>query len=313
MVRAGRRKSLRRVFLFEELLLFSKPRRGPTGIDTYAYKRSFKVGPLDPSYAPCPTLTPSGLTKTLSWPHRRQTWASLSAVGITTCGLRSGSAVARPGTPLCCRLPAWPPSRLGQLTFLVCSGGRPSTTRVGPCPYFIQRSPSWRAYVPQGPIQGLGTWKCLGAGRSNSSSQCRKGTSKSGSPTVTVPDCGHSVNLSMTPVPRIVGRRIWHQKGSVHRMASMLGMNVQEGLTQGGGRHRGLRARLMSREAPPMLTLHPEVRMAEMVSMGVGNKALQDIDPSEEAINDRTVNYILKCRGSRQATGECGCGMLHGR
>lgn len=48
---------------------------------------------------------------------------------------------------------------------------------------------------------------------------------------------------------------------------------------------------------------HPEVRMAEMVSMGVGNKAFRDIAPSKEAINDRTVNYILKCRGSRQAAG----------
>ena len=50
-------------------------------------------------------------------------------------------------------------------------------------------------------------------------------------------------------------------------------------------------------------TFHPEVRMAEMVSMGVGNKAFRDIAPSEEAINDRTVNYILKCQGSRQAAG----------
>lgn len=50
-------------------------------------------------------------------------------------------------------------------------------------------------------------------------------------------------------------------------------------------------------------TFHLELRMAEMVSMGVGNKAFQDIAPSEEAINDRTVNYILKCRGSRQAAG----------
>ena len=43
--------------------------------------------------------------------------------------------------------------------------------------------------------------------------------------------------------------------------------------------------------------------MAEMVSMGVGNKAFRDIAPSKEAISDRTVNYILKCRGSRQAAG----------
>ncbi|KAB0394007.1 hypothetical protein E2I00_011718, partial [Balaenoptera physalus] len=46
-----------------------------------------------------------------------------------------------------------------------------------------------------------------------------------------------------------------------------------------------------------------EVRMAEMVSLGVGNKAFHDIAPSKEAINDRTVNYILKCQGSRQAAG----------
>lgn len=51
-VRTGRHKSLRRVFLFEELLLFSKPRRGPTGIDTFTYKRSFKVGPSYPALCP---------------------------------------------------------------------------------------------------------------------------------------------------------------------------------------------------------------------------------------------------------------------
>lgn len=42
-VRAGHHKSCRRVFLFEELLLFSKPRRGPAGVDIFTYKRSFKV------------------------------------------------------------------------------------------------------------------------------------------------------------------------------------------------------------------------------------------------------------------------------
>lgn len=52
-----------------------------------------------------------------------------------------------------------------------------------------------------------------------------------------------------------------------------------------------------------MLTLHPEVRMAEMVSMGVGNKTFRDIAPNEEAINDRTINYVLKCRGIGQAMG----------
>lgn len=52
-----------------------------------------------------------------------------------------------------------------------------------------------------------------------------------------------------------------------------------------------------------MPTLHPEVRMAEMMSMGVGSKTFQDIAPNEEAINDRTINYVLKCRGIGQAMG----------
>lgn len=47
-VRAGRHKACRRVFLFEELLLFSKPRRGPAGVDIFTYKRSFKVSLRDP-------------------------------------------------------------------------------------------------------------------------------------------------------------------------------------------------------------------------------------------------------------------------
>lgn len=58
MVRAGRHKSLRRVFLFEELLLFSKPRRGPAGVDTFTYKRSFKVLMPGPGSCPLPWLSP---------------------------------------------------------------------------------------------------------------------------------------------------------------------------------------------------------------------------------------------------------------
>jgi hypothetical protein len=42
--------------------------------------------------------------------------------------------------------------------------------------------------------------------------------------------------------------------------------------------------------------------MAEMASMGVGSKAFWDIAPSEEAINDRNINYVLKRRGSRHPT-----------
>lgn len=48
--------------------------------------------------------------------------------------------------------------------------------------------------------------------------------------------------------------------------------------------------------------LYSEVRMAEMASMGVGNKAFWDIAPSEEAISDRNIDYVLKRRGSGYPT-----------
>lgn len=40
--------------------------------------------------------------------------------------------------------------------------------------------------------------------------------------------------------------------------------------------------------------------MQEMVSMGVGNKPFLDIKPSEAAINDRAIDYIMKGRGECQ-------------
>ncbi|XP_042294085.1 puratrophin-1 isoform X2 [Sceloporus undulatus] len=42
-----------------------------------------------------------------------------------------------------------------------------------------------------------------------------------------------------------------------------------------------------------------EIRMQEMVSMGVGNKPFLDIKPSEAAIQDRAIDYIMKGRGAR--------------
>uniref|UniRef100_A0A8C2TGG9 Puratrophin-1 n=1 Tax=Coturnix japonica TaxID=93934 RepID=A0A8C2TGG9_COTJA len=42
-----------------------------------------------------------------------------------------------------------------------------------------------------------------------------------------------------------------------------------------------------------------EIRMREMVSMGVGNKPFLDIKPSEAAINDRAIDYIMKGRAAR--------------
>ncbi|XP_070411152.1 uncharacterized protein plekhg4 isoform X3 [Nothobranchius furzeri] len=42
-----------------------------------------------------------------------------------------------------------------------------------------------------------------------------------------------------------------------------------------------------------------EVRLKELVSMGVGNKPFLDIQPSDAAISDRAVHYITKSRGAR--------------
>ncbi|XP_043959282.1 rho guanine nucleotide exchange factor 40 isoform X2 [Gambusia affinis] len=42
-----------------------------------------------------------------------------------------------------------------------------------------------------------------------------------------------------------------------------------------------------------------EMRLKEMVSMGVGNKPFLDIQPSDAAISNRAVHYIMKPRGAR--------------
>ncbi|XP_059523761.1 puratrophin-1 [Myotis daubentonii] len=142
-VRAGRHKSLRRVFLFEELLLFSKPRRGPTGTDMFAYKRSFKMADL----------------------------------GLTECCGDSNL-----------RFEIWFRRRKARDTFVLQAAS-------------LATKQAWTADI---------------------------------------------------------SRLLWKQ--AVH---------------------------------------NKEMRMAEMVSMGVGNKAFRDIAPNEEAISDRTINYVLKCREVR--------------
>lgn len=43
----GRKKCQRHVFLFEDLILFSKPKRIEGGLDVYIYKRSIKVSKPD--------------------------------------------------------------------------------------------------------------------------------------------------------------------------------------------------------------------------------------------------------------------------
>ncbi|KAF6288795.1 pleckstrin homology and RhoGEF domain containing G4 [Rhinolophus ferrumequinum] len=142
-VRTGRHKSLRRIFLFEELLLFSKPRRGPTGIDIFAYKRSFKMADL----------------------------------GLTECCGDSNL-----------RFEIWFRRRKARDTFVLQAAS-------------LATKQAWTADI---------------------------------------------------------SRLLWKQ--AVH---------------------------------------NKEVRMAEMVSMGVGSKAFRDIASNEEAINDRTIDYVLKCREVR--------------
>lgn len=44
IVWCGRRKYLRHVFLFEDLILFSKTKKIEGGYDFYIYKQSYKVG-----------------------------------------------------------------------------------------------------------------------------------------------------------------------------------------------------------------------------------------------------------------------------
>jgi len=43
IVSHGRKRCLRHVFLFEELVVFSKTRHSATGHDVYVYKHSIKV------------------------------------------------------------------------------------------------------------------------------------------------------------------------------------------------------------------------------------------------------------------------------
>lgn len=82
-VRSGHHKSLRRVFLFEELLLFSKPRRGPAGVDMFTYKRSFKVG--QPALGPCPLPFPLPLAHASPSPPPLAT--QMADLGLTeSCG-----------------------------------------------------------------------------------------------------------------------------------------------------------------------------------------------------------------------------------
>ncbi|XP_006876969.1 PREDICTED: pleckstrin homology domain-containing family G member 4B [Chrysochloris asiatica] len=57
----------------------------------------------------------------------------------------------------------------------------------------------------------------------------------------------------------------------------------------------GILGRILWRQA----LRNRELRMQEMVSMGIGNKPFMDIKPSEAAISDRAIDYIMKGTESR--------------
>lgn len=56
----------------------------------------------------------------------------------------------------------------------------------------------------------------------------------------------------------------------------------------------------VGRSTHPFVFLPAEMRLKEMVSMGVGNKPFLDIQPSDAAISDRAVHYMMKSRGAAQ-------------
>lgn len=70
-------------------------------------------------------------------------------------------------------------------------------------------------------------------------------------------------------------------------------------------RNRGERFSRMSRvrndvivsRLTPLRFFLSELRMQEMVSMGIGSKPFMDIKPSDSAISDRAVDYITKGSG----------------
>lgn len=55
-----------------------------------------------------------------------------------------------------------------------------------------------------------------------------------------------------------------------------------------------------------------EVRMQERVFLGIGNKPFMDIQPSEAAISDRAVNYVLMGRENKVLSSVGSCGSQHG-
>lgn len=156
----GAHKSLRRIFLFEELLLFSKPRRGPTGIDMFTYKLSFKVG----STGPLPALPSTPTASLSSSPGHTdgRSWPQLSAVGTTTCALRSGFAVARLGLVLQAASLATKQAWTADISRLL---WRQAIHNKGGClSHFSSHDPPpWRAYiVPEGPQRGPQELETLG-------------------------------------------------------------------------------------------------------------------------------------------------------
>lgn len=67
-----------------------------------------------------------------------------------------------------------------------------------------------------------------------------------------------------------------------------------------GGAFRRAESVGVGRSTHPFVFLPAEMRLKEMVSMGVGNKPFLDIQPSDAAISDRAVHYMMKSRGAAQ-------------
>lgn len=191
----GRRKSQRHVFLFEELVLFSKPKKMEGGLDVFIYKHSFKVN--TPEH-------PGGRTRV---PNRVRGQTELLFV-LQTADVGLTESTGDNGL----RFEIW----------------------------FRRRTSKNQTFILQAATLDVKhTWTA--------------------------------------DIARILWNQATRNKG------------------RDGGRSRPL-SPAETRSSPPVCV--SEMRLKEMVSMGVGNKPFLDIQPSDAAISDRAVHYIMKSRGN---------------
>lgn len=187
----GRRKCQRHIFLFEELILFSKPKKMEGGLDVFVYKHSFKV------HAASAVSGPSLKSMSGSEMFVLQT----ADVGLTESTGDSGL-----------RFEIW----------------------------FRRRTSKNQTFILQADTEDV-------------------------------------KNAWTSEIAQILWTQATRNKGTERRRSEP------------------------SRAGTDSLTLcvFSETRLKEMVSMGVGNKPFLDIQPSDAAISDRAVHYIMKSRGNR--------------